>query len=114
MKSEAFRVIFFGDCCDEFCQVEDHHAFDCGRESRLEVGAEFVISGWWFGTFPQDPCMEYLPTFTPKIAQMQVNIPYMDPMGFVMFPYMGNVIMPADEAIFFRGLARNQQPDDSR
>jgi hypothetical protein len=25
--------------------------------------------------------MEYLPTFTPKIAQMQVNIPYMEHLG---------------------------------
>jgi hypothetical protein len=27
--------------------------------------------------------MEYLPTFTPKITQMQVNIPYMDHMGYI-------------------------------
>ena len=30
---------------------------------------------------PEDPCMVYLPTFPIKINQMQVNIPYMDPMG---------------------------------
>ena len=32
-------------------------------------------------TIPQDLCMAYLPTFTTKITQMKVNIPYMDPMG---------------------------------
>ena len=32
--------------------------------------------------FPEDPCMVYIPTFTIKIHQMQVNIPYMDPQGF--------------------------------
>ena len=30
---------------------------------------------------PKDPCMVYLPTFTIKINQIQVNEPYMDPMG---------------------------------
>ena len=30
---------------------------------------------------PYAPCMEYLPTFTPQIAQMWVNIPYMEHLG---------------------------------
>ena len=30
---------------------------------------------------PNNPCMVYLPTFTIKINQMEVYIPYMDPMG---------------------------------
>ena len=30
---------------------------------------------------PYHPCMVYLPTFTIKINQMLVNIPYMDPLG---------------------------------
>ena len=31
--------------------------------------------------FPDAPCMDYLPAFTPKMAQMQVNIPYMEHLG---------------------------------
>ena len=30
---------------------------------------------------PDAPCMEYLPTFTTKITQMWVNIPYMEHLG---------------------------------
>ena len=30
---------------------------------------------------PDAPCMEYLPTFTPKMAPMYVNIPYMEHLG---------------------------------
>ena len=30
---------------------------------------------------PDAPCMEYLPTFTLNMAQMQVNIPYMEHLG---------------------------------
>ena len=33
-------------------------------------------------TYPDAPCMEYLPTFTPKMAQMQVNIPYKEHLGY--------------------------------
>jgi len=31
-------------------------------------------------------------------------------MNFI-FPYIGNVIIPTDELIFFRGVAKNHQPD---
>ena len=31
----------------------------------------------------RDACIVYLPTFTIKINQMLVNIPYMDPMGYI-------------------------------
>jgi len=34
-------------------------------------------------TFPQLPCMVYLPTFTVTIGQMWVNIPYMNGMGLL-------------------------------
>ena len=27
------------------------------------------------------------------------------------FPYIGNFIIPTEELIFFRGVAKNQQPD---
>jgi len=30
---------------------------------------------------------------------------------FVIFPYIGNVIIPTDELIFFRGVGLNHQPD---
>ena len=40
------------------------------------------ISGWCFGTW--------------------IIFPY--------FPYIGNVIIPTDEVIFFRGVAKNHQP----
>ena len=29
------------------------------------------------------PCMEYLPTFTPKMTQMEVYIPYMENLGMI-------------------------------
>ena len=37
----------------------------------------------WYGwhSFPNNPCMVYFPTFTIKINQMYVNIPYVDGMG---------------------------------
>ena len=31
--------------------------------------------------------MVYLPTFTIKINQMYVNIPYMDPIGYIIYIY---------------------------
>ena len=31
--------------------------------------------------------------------------------GFYDFPYIGNVIIPTDELIFFRGVGWNHQPD---
>ena len=34
--------------------------------------------------YPYHPCMVYLPTFTIKINQMEVNIPYMDGMGYIL------------------------------
>ena len=30
------------------------------------------------------PCMEYLPTFTPQMTQMLLNIPYMEHLGMVL------------------------------
>ena len=33
--------------------------------------------------------MVYLPTFTIKISQMWVNIPYMDPMGYRLGRWLG-------------------------
>ena len=42
---------------------------------------------------PDAPCMEYLPTFTLKIAQMWVNILYMEHLGMVMAPYLVNLRM---------------------
>jgi len=42
----------------------------------LNVGPK-ILSGWWFGT-----------------------------MEFYDFPYIGNVIIPTDELIFFRGLGQ--------
>jgi hypothetical protein len=29
---------------------------------------------------------------------------------FLIFPYIGNVIIPTDEVIFFRGVGLNHQP----
>ena len=42
---------------------------------------------------PDAPCMEYLPTFTPNMAQMQVNIPYMEHLGncLLLIPMVTNV-----------------------
>ena len=33
---------------------------------------------------PYAPCMEYLPTFTINLGQMQVNIPYMEHLGIML------------------------------
>ena len=43
-----------------------------------------TIANWWFGT-----------------------------MEFYDFPYIGNVIIPTDELIFFRGVGNNHQPDEA-
>ena len=43
---------------------------------------------------PKDPCMVYLPTFTIKINQMQVNKPYMDPMGLVVLAFVWGLYNP--------------------
>jgi hypothetical protein len=40
----------------------------------------YIIFGWWFGTF------------------------------FFMFPYIGNVIIPTDALIFFRGVGSSHHP----
>ena len=32
---------------------------------------------------------------------------------WIIFPSTGNVIIPTDELIFFRGMANNHQPDDN-
>ena len=40
---------------------------------------------------PQDPCMAYFPTSTTKINRMQVNIPYMDPMGICLLLYLREI-----------------------
>ena len=45
------------------------------------------VSGNAVDHLPKDPCMIYLPTLTIKINQMQVNIPYMDPMGLRCLKY---------------------------
>ena len=37
--------------------------------------------------YPYAPCREYLSTFTPKIAQMYVNMPYMEDLGYVYIPF---------------------------
>ena len=36
--------------------------------------------------YPDAPCMEYLPTFSPKMAPMYVNIPYMEHLGYGALP----------------------------
>ena len=33
-------------------------------------------------TYPNNPCMLYLPTFTTTVSHMWVNIPYMDDVGY--------------------------------
>ena len=38
--------------------------------------------------YPNAPCMEYLPTSTLKIIQMQVIIPYMEYMGYNILQYI--------------------------
>ena len=49
---------------------------------RASKGGSVHHLKWGFSTYPDAPCMVYLPTFGRFLGQMLVNIPYMDPMGY--------------------------------
>ncbi len=62
---------------------------------HVRVGAILRGSGFFIDVdtfhYPEDPCTVYLPTFTINLSQMWVNIPYMDPMGYVFIGFWSKV-----------------------
>ena len=44
---------------------------------------KLFVSSLMFGVYQWEPCMVYLPTCSMKSTKMSVNIPCMDPMGYV-------------------------------
>ena len=67
----------------ETCTMEHVYEFSTASQPvwKPESGKQKQQS------YPDAPCMEYLPTFTTfthKMAQMQVDIPYMEHLGYII------------------------------
>ena len=56
-------------------------SFHCSRFSAKRKRECTYLVVLYFLPFPYAPAREYLPTFSLKITQMLVNIPYMEHMG---------------------------------
>ena len=109
--------------------VRHEVAVERGRDVALDVGfcsGRYRQNRQQKDTNPYTPCMVYLPTFGWFLGHMLVNMPYVEHMGygilcvyiygwwfgtmeFYDFLYIGNVIIPTDELIFFRGIETTNQ-----
>ena len=67
------------------------------REPRT-ILLKKIISGWWFGTWENHRKM--------GISWGLTLVGGLEPWNFMTFHSVGNVIIPTDELIFFRGVGQ--------